>query len=126
MRLTAWALALPLLILLMAGLGLGFGIIISSLTTKYRDLTYLVSFGVSLWMYATPVILPVSSIPERWRWVVTLNPVTPIIETFRAGFLGAGEASWMRLGYSFIFMLVVLFIGVVIFNRVEKTFIDTV
>ncbi len=125
-RLTAWALALPLLILLMAGLGLGFGIIISSLTTKYRDLTYLVSFGVSLWMYATPVILPVSSIPERWRWVVTLNPVTPIIETFRAGFLGAGEASWMRLGYSFIFMLVVLFIGVVIFNRVEKTFIDTV
>ena len=125
-RLTTWALSLPLLIFLMAGLGLGFGIIISSLTTKYRDLTYLVSFGVSLWMYATPVILPVSSIPERWRWVVTLNPVTPIIETFRAGFLGAGETSWLRLGYSFTFMFIVLFIGVIIFNRVEKTFIDTV
>jgi len=124
--LTLWALSLPLLILLMAGLGLGFGIIISSLTTKYRDLSYLVSFGVSLWMYATPVIIPVSSIPERWRWVVDVNPVTPIIETFRAGFLGAGDASWSRLGYSAGFMLVVMFIGVVIFNRVEKTFIDTV
>jgi lipopolysaccharide transport system permease protein len=124
--LTLWALSLPLLILLMAGLGLGFGIIISSLTTKYRDLSYLVSFGVSLWMYATPVIIPVSSIPERWRWVVDVNPVTPIIETFRAGFLGAGDASWARLGYSAAFMLVVMFIGVVIFNRVEKTFIDTV
>jgi len=125
-RINLWALSLPLLILLMAGLGLGFGIIISSLTTKYRDLTYLVSFGVSLWMYATPVIIPVSSFPERWRWVADLNPLTPIIETFRAGFLGAGDASWARLGYSAIFMVVVVFVGVVIFNRVEKTFIDTV
>ena len=123
---TVWALALPLLILLMAGLGLGFGIIISSMTTKYRDLTYLVSFGVSLWMYASPVIYPVSSIPENWRWVANINPITPIIETFRAGFLGAGDASWARLGYSAAFMVVVMFIGVVIFNRVEKTFIDTV
>ena len=124
--LTTWALALPLLLVLMAGLGLGFGIIISSMTTKYRDLQYLVSFGVGLWMYATPVIYPVSSIPEKWRWVANVNPVTPIIETFRAGFLGAGDASWLRLAYSFGFMLVVLLIGVVIFNRVEKTFIDTV
>jgi lipopolysaccharide transport system permease protein len=124
--LTPWALTLPLLILLMAGLGLGFGIIISSMTTKYRDLRYLVTFGVSLWMYATPVIYPVSSIPERWRWVADVNPVTPIIETFRAGFLGAGNATWTGLGYSAGFMLVVMFIGVVIFNRVEKTFIDTV
>ena len=124
--LTTWALALPLLLVLMAGLGLGFGIIISSLTTKYRDLQYLVSFGVGLWMYATPVIYPVSSIPEKWRWVANVNPVTPIIETFRKGFLGAGDASWARLAYSFGFMLVVLLIGVVIFNRVEKTFIDTV
>jgi len=124
--LTPWALALPLLIVLMAGLGLGFGIIISSMTTKYRDLNYLVSFGVSLWMYATPIIYPVSSIPERWRWVADVNPVTPIIETFRAGFLGAGNASWSGLAYSAGFMLVVMFIGVVIFNRVEKTFIDTV
>lgn len=125
-HLTSWAFTLPLLILLMAGLGLGFGIIISSMTTKYRDLSYLVGFGVSLWMYATPVIYPVSTIPERWRWVANINPVTPIIETFRAGFLGAGDASWLRLGYSGLFMLIVLFIGVVIFNRVEKTFIDTV
>ena len=125
-QLTLWAFALPLLLLLMAGLGLGLGIIISSLTTKYRDLQYLVSFGVSLWMYGTPVIYPVSSIPEKWRWVADFNPVTPIIETFRAGFLGAGDASWLKLAYSAGFMVVVLFIGVVIFNRVEKTFIDTV
>jgi len=123
---TPWAFTLPLLIILMAALGLGFGIIISSMTTKYRDLAYLVSFGVSLWMYGTPVIYPVSSIPQNWRWVANVNPITPIIETFRAGFLGAGDASWVRLGYSAIFMLVVIFIGVVIFNRVEKTFIDTV
>ncbi|MGB4292192.1 MAG: ABC transporter permease [Bacteroidales bacterium] len=123
---TSWAWTLPLLILLMAGLGLGFGIIVSSLTTKYRDLNYLVGFGVSLWMYATPVIYPVSSIPENWRWVALVNPITPIVETFRAGFLGQGTVSWARLGYSAAFMLVVLFIGAVIFNRVEKTFIDTV
>lgn len=123
---TTWALALPLLIVLMAGLGLGFGIIISSLTTKYRDLQHLVGFGVSLWMYGTPVIYPVSSIPEKWRWVADVNPVTPIIETFRMGFLGAGDTSWPRLAYSACFMLVVLLIGVLIFNRVEKTFIDTV
>lgn len=125
-NLTEWAFTLPLLILLMAGLGLGFGIIISSMTTKYRDLRYLVTFGVSLWMYATPVIYPVSSIPEKWRWVAAINPITPIIETFRAGFLGAGNASWASLAYSAGFMFVVMFIGVVIFNRVEKTFIDTV
>jgi len=123
---TSWAWTLPLLILLMAGLGLGLGIIVSSLTTKYRDLNYLVGFGVSLWMYATPVIYPVSSIPENWRWVALVNPITPIVETFRAGFLGQGTVSWARLGYSAAFMLVVLFIGAVIFNRVEKTFIDTV
>lgn len=124
--LTSWAFTLPLLVFLMAGLGLGFGIIISSLTTKYRDLTHLVGFGVGLWMYITPVIYPVSAIPERWRWLAAINPISPIIETFRAGFLGAGEASWLGLGYSFAFMLVVLLIGIVIFNRVEKTFIDTV
>ena len=125
-HLTAWAWTLPLLILLMAGLGLGFGIIISSLTTKYRDLSYLVGFGVSLWMYITPVLYPVSSIPQRLRWIADVNPITPVVETFRAGFLGAGDASWLRLGYSAAFMVVVLFIGIVIFNRVEKTFIDTV
>jgi lipopolysaccharide transport system permease protein len=125
-HITFWVLAFPLLIILLAGLGLGFGIIISSLTTKYRDLNYLVGFGVSLWMYATPVIYPVSSIPEKYQWVANINPVTLIIETFRAGFLGAGETSWLWLVYSAIFMLVVMLIGIVIFNRIEKTFIDTV
>lgn len=125
-RITSWALLLPVLILLMAGIGLGFGIIISSLTTKYRDLQNLVSFGVSLFMYATPVIYPVSSIPQKWRWVADYNPFTPVIETFRAGFLGVGEASWLMLGYSAIFMIALLIFGLVIFNRVEKTFIDTV
>ncbi len=125
-QLTSWAWTLPLLLVLMAGLGLGFGIIVSSLTTKYRDLTYLVGFGVSLWMYVTPVLYPVSSIPDRLRWIADVNPVTPVVETFRAGFLGAGDASWLGLGYSAAFMLVVLFVGAVIFNRVEKTFIDTV
>jgi len=123
---TTWALTLPLLIILMAGLGLGFGIIISSLTTKYRDLQQLIGFGVSLLMYVTPVIYPISSIPEKWRWIAEVNPITPVIETFRAGFLGAGNANWLGLGYSAGFMVVVMFIGVVIFNRVEKTFIDTV
>ncbi|MEA4959173.1 MAG: ABC transporter permease [Anaerolineaceae bacterium] len=123
---TRWALALPLLVLLMAGLGLGFGIIVSSVTTKYRDLTYLLGFGVSLWMYASPVILPTSSIPENWSWVGKYNPINPIIETFRAGFLGTGNASWSRLGYSFGFMIMVLLLGILLFNRVEKTFIDTV
>lgn len=125
-RFTLWALCLPLLILLMAGIGLGFGIIVSALTTKYRDLQHLVVFGISLWMYITPVIYPVSSIPEKYRWVAVINPITPIVETFRAGFLGAGNASWGMLGYSAAFAAVILFIGVVIFNQVEKTFIDTV
>jgi lipopolysaccharide transport system permease protein len=123
----SWAvLVLPLLLLLMAGLGLGFGIIISSLTTKYRDLRFLIQFGVQLWMYATPIIYPVSSIPERFRWIILINPITPIVEAFRFAFLGAGSFSWLYLGYSFLVMMVVLLLGVLIFNRVETTFMDTV
>ena len=125
-HLTLWAFALPLLILLMAGFGLGFGIIISSMTTKYRDLRFIIGFGVSLWMYATPIIYPVSSIPQAWRWVVDINPITPIIETFRVGFLGTGTVSYMSLLYASLLMVVVLFIGIVIFNQVENTFIDTI
>ncbi len=125
-RITAWALLLPALIFLMAGLGLGFGIIISSLTTKYRDLRYLVGFGIQLWMYATPVIYPVSTIPNEWQWLAIANPITPIVEAFRFGFLGAGSPSWYGLAYSFAFMLVVFTIGAVIFNRVENTFMDTI
>lgn len=121
-----YLLLLPILILIMAGLGLGFGIIISSLTTKYRDLRFLVQFGVQLMMYATPVIYPVSSIPEKFRWIILANPMTPIVETFRYAFLGAGTVSWNQLLYSCGFMLVVVFLGSIIFNRVEQTFMDTV
>jgi lipopolysaccharide transport system permease protein len=123
---TWFVLILPLLLLLMAGLGLGFGIIISSLTTKYRDLRFLIQFGVQLWMYATPIIYPVSTIPEKFRWIIFVNPITPIVEAFRFAFLGAGSFSWVSLGYSFLVMIIVLILGVLIFNRVETTFMDTV
>jgi lipopolysaccharide transport system permease protein len=121
-----WILFLPVLILIMAGLGFGLGIIVSSLTTKYRDLRFLVQFGVQLLMYATPVILPITSFSQRYRWIVLANPVTPIVENFRYAFLGAGTVDFSGLVYSFGFMLVVIFIGAVIFNRVEATFMDTV
>lgn len=121
-----WIALSPILLLMMAGLGLGFGIIISSLTTKYRDLRFLVQFGVQLLMYATPVIYPVSAIPAQWQWVIQVNPMTPIVEAFRFAFLGAGTVDLCHLLYSFGFMVVVVFIGAVIFNRVEQTFMDTV
>jgi lipopolysaccharide transport system permease protein len=111
---------------MMAGLGLGFGIIISSLTTKYRDLRFLVQFGVSLLMYATPVIYPASSIPARYQILIKANPMTPIVETFRFAFLGAGSVHPLDLLYSFGFMVVIVVIGAVMFNRVEATFMDTV
>jgi lipopolysaccharide transport system permease protein len=121
-----WILFFPVLILMMAGLGLGFGIIISSLTTKYRDLRFLVQFGVQLLMYATPVIYPASSIPARYRVLINANPMTSIVETFRYAFLGAGTIDPTQLIYSFVFTIVVVVIGVIIFNRVEATFMDTV
>ena len=117
---------LPVLILLMAGLGLGIGIIVSSLTTKYRDLQQLVSFGVQLLMYATPVIYPLSTVPENFKWLVLANPLTPIVEIFRLGFLGQSSLNPFLLLYSFAFMLVVLLIGILTFNHVENTFMDTV
>ena len=116
----------PLLLLMMAGLGLGFGIIISSLTTRYRDLRFLVGFGVQLWMYATPVIYPISSVPERYQPLIYANPLTSIVEAFRYAYLGAGSVDGWQLLYSFVFMLVVLFLGVLLFNRIEATFMDTV
>jgi lipopolysaccharide transport system permease protein len=121
-----WIALSPILMLMMAGLGLGFGIIISSLTTKYRDLRFLVQFGVQLLMYATSVIYPVSSIPARFQWIILANPMTPVIEAFRFAFLGAGTVNINSLLYSFGFMLVVVIIGSIIFNRVEQTFMDTV
>jgi lipopolysaccharide transport system permease protein len=122
----SWILLSPVLILMMAGLGLGFGIIISSLTTKYRDLRFLVTFGVQLLMYAAPVIYPVSSVPAKFQWIILANPMTSIIEAFRYAFLGVGTVHLGQLLYSFIFMFFVLLMGTMIFNRVEQTFMDTV
>ncbi len=116
----------PLLILMMGGLGLGFGIVISSLTTKYRDLAFLITFGVQLAMYATPVVYPLSTVPEKYRLWLELNPMTGVIEAFRTIYLGAGSFSWPLLGYSAAVTAGVLFMGIIIFNRVEKTFMDTV
>jgi lipopolysaccharide transport system permease protein len=121
-----WMLSLPLLLFIMAGLGLGFGIIISSLTTKYRDLQQLVVFGVQLMMYATPVIYPLSTVPQEWQWLLLANPLTALVEVFRLGFLGTSSVNPLSILYSLAFMTVVLLIGVLIFKRVENTFMDTV
>lgn len=116
----------PVLVAMMAGLGLGGGIIVSSLTTRYRDLRFLVTFGVQLLMYATPVIYPVSSIPEKYRWLILANPMTPIVEGFRYAFLGAGSLDAGAVLYSFGLTLAILLVGILIFNQVERTFMDTV
>lgn len=122
-----YALLFPVLVLMLAGLGLGFGILFSSMTTKYRDLTFLLGFFVQLWMYATPVIYPLSIITnEKLKLVMSLNPLTGILEAFKYGMLGTGSFSWMALGYSFLFMVVLLALGIVVFNRVQRSFMDTV
>ena len=132
-HLTWYALLLPLVIFMLAGLALGFGTIISSMTTKYRDLQVLFAFLVSLWMYATPIVYPLSQ-TNSMRWLgipvhtlMCLNPVTPVIETFKYGFLGCGEfVGWRWLIYSFVFMCLLLSVGIVVFNKVQKSFMDTV
>lgn len=116
----------PILLLMMAALGLGTGIIVSALTTKYRDLQVLVTFGVQLAMYATPVIYPLSMFPNSARWIIVVNPMAPIIEAFRYAFLGQGLFSWGYLGISAAIIAAILFIGIVLFNHVERTFMDTV
>lgn len=118
-------LIVPLLIIMMAGLSLGFGIIFSSITTKYKDMNFLLAFGVQLLMYASSVVIPISMM-GKYAWVFKLNPMVNIIEAFKYAFLGVGEFSWFWLGYSFAFMCVLLFIGIIIFSRVEKSFMDTV
>jgi lipopolysaccharide transport system permease protein len=121
-----WILLTPLLLLQMAVLGLGTGILISSLTTKYRDLTFVVGFGSQLWMYATPIVYPMSQIPERWQWLYALNPMASIIETFRHAFLGSGSVNLQHLAISGGMTLLIFFAGIVLFSRIEKTFMDTV
>lgn len=121
-----YAMLTPLLVIQMAALGLGFGIIISALTTKYRDLAMLVSFGVQIWMYLTPVAYEIAIIPEKYMGLYMLNPMTPVINAFRYGWLGTGS---FDLGYyllSWGVTAAVLLLGIVLFNRVEKTFMDTV
>lgn len=132
-HLTWFALLFPLLVVMIAGLALGFGTIISSMTTKYRDLQVLFSFLVSLWMYATPIVYPLSQTNSmRWMGIpvhtlMCLNPVTPIIETFKYGFLGCGAfVGWRWIIYSFVFMCLLLGVGFLVFNKVQKSFMDTV
>ena len=120
---------LPILLMLMAGLGLGFGILISSLTTKYRDFQFLVVFGVQLFMYATPIVYPISLAKEKlgtFSWIALANPMSSIVEAMKYAFLGQGQFSWAHLTYSFIFMILLLIVGIITFNKVEQNFMDTV
>lgn len=125
-----WTIVLfPVLLLMLAFLGLGFGLVISSLTTKYRDLRFLITFGVQLWMYATPVIYPLSVMKQNYPdkiWVIVANPLTAIIETFKYGFTGVGVFEWNYLLYSFVMSIVVLLLGIIVFNRVQKNFMDVI
>ncbi|HAR19981.1 MAG TPA: ABC transporter permease [Cytophagales bacterium] len=126
LRPNIYLLLLPYLIALMAFLGLGLGIIVSSLTTKYRDLKFLVSFGVQLLMYATPIIYPLSLMSGKYKTYILLNPMTSIVETFRFSVMGVGEFKWEYLGYSSLVTLLTLIFGIILFNKVEKDFMDTV
>jgi len=124
-----YALLFPVLLLILAAMGLGFGLIITSMTTKYRDLKFLISFGVQLWMYASPVIYPLSVMEgkyEKYMWLIKANPITAVLETFKYGLLGQGAFSWYLLGYSALVTTLILFAGIVIFNKVEKSFMDII
>lgn len=118
---------LPVFVVMLAGLGLGFGILVSSMTTKYRDLRILFTFIVQLWMYGTPIVYPISMVPEgTLRTLMLANPITSIIEAFKYATLGQGYFSWGALGYSFAFMTILLVFSVIIFNKVQRSFMDTV
>jgi lipopolysaccharide transport system permease protein len=121
-----YILLVPFIIIVSAFLALGFGMIFSAMTTKYRDLTQLLSFGIQLAMYGTPVIYPMSNIPPRFAILVKINPVSSLVETFRYAFTGSGMVSWWQLGYSLLFTIVIVFLGTIIFTKVEKNFMDTV
>lgn len=124
---SSWGILLtPFLIVQMGILGLGVGILVSSLTTKYRDLTFMLGFGTQLWMYATPIVYPMSQIPERWQWLYALNPMASVIETFRYMYLGSGSVNLKYLAISAVITLFIFFAGIIMFTRIEKTFMDTV
>jgi lipopolysaccharide transport system permease protein len=121
-----WIIATPLLILLMASFSLGLGMIFSSLTTKYKDLVFLLTFGIQLFMYATPVVFMTESIPNEYKWIIEINPLSSIFDCFRYGYLGIGNFQASSLLYSSIVTFSIFALGIVIFNKVEKTFMDTV
>ncbi len=121
-----YVLLFPFILFVMAALSLGCGLIISSLTTRYRDLYYLLTFGIQLLMYATPVIYPVSMVSEKYQKLLMLNPLSPLIEAFKFGFLGQGYFSWFYLGYSLVITGLVLLWGVLVFNKTEQNFMDTI
>ena len=126
MRLSSYIILLPLLILQLILLSMAVGVIISSLTTKYRDLAMLVTFGLQLWQYATPVVYGLALIPKQIQWIYLLNPVTPIIITFRYAFFGRGYFSLFYYSIGWGITILLFFIGLILFNRIEKTFMDTV
>lgn len=121
-----WMLAFPLMLAQIAAIGMGFGIIISALTTKYRDLRQFVTFGITLWMYATPIVYPLSTVPDRYKWIMVLNPVSAPIEGFRAAFFSVGGGSPLMTTASIVITVVMLFFGLVLFNRNERTFVDVI
>lgn len=123
---TVWVFTLPVLLIQMAILGLGVGILISSLTTKYKDLRFAMGFLVQLWMYATPVIYPLSQVPEWVRPYYVINPMVSVVECFRFGFFGSGSIQWQYVCISWIVTIIILVCGLLMFNRIEKTFMDTV
>jgi lipopolysaccharide transport system permease protein len=125
-KITYAVLLFPVLVLLMALLGLGLGLMITAMTTKYRDLSFLVTFGVQLLMYGTTVIYPLSAAPEKYRYLIELNPMTGIIEAFRFAFLGQGYLTLESLTYSALFSLAVALFGIIIFNKTERSFVDTI
>lgn len=121
-----WVFFIPFVLLIMAVLSMGIGLILSSMTTKYRDLTMLIAFGIQLFMYATPIIYPLSAVPAKYLWLVKLNPLVPIFEYMRFAYLGVGNFQINSLLYTVFFSVIILAVGVVVFNKVQKTFMDTV
>lgn len=125
-QMNLWCLVTPFLILELSLLAMGTGMILASFTTKYRDLQVLVGFGIQLWMYATPVVYPISQIPEQWKGLVLCNPVAPLVETFRYAWLGSGSIPFAWLGLGFGMTLLIFIAGMLLFNRMQRTFMDTV
>jgi len=121
-----YILLIPFLVVVMGVMALGLGMIISAMTTKYRDLALLLGFGVQLLMYATPVIFPLSTLSNKYKWIILANPLSSIVETFRYAFTGSGTFSWLYFSYSILFTILILIAGVIIFNKVQKSFTDTV